>query len=143
MNGVDEKQYVTIELHDAQLERLEALIERNLARQEAIAANMRADIAAVRGDLKADITELKSELKADIAEVKGDVKELHAEIKGVEKTLNAKIDGVMDAVALTNTRIDDLQTKQSNSLTKWGIIIAVTVGVVQVITAVVLHFIKF
>ena len=132
MNGVDEKQYVTIELHDAQLERLEALIERNLARQEAIAANMRADIAAVRGDIK-----------ADIAEIKGDVKELHAEIKGVEKTLNAKIDGVMDAVALTNTRIDDLQTKQSNSLTKWGIIIAVTVGVVQVITAVVLHFIKF
>ena len=134
MNGVDEKQYVTIELHDAQLERLEALIERNLARQEAIAANMRADIAAVRGDLKADITEIKGDLKADIAEVKGDVKALDAKV-------DARFEGVMDAIALINTRIDDLQTKQSNSLTKWGIIIAVTVGVVQVITSIVLRFI--
>ena len=141
MNGVDDKQYVTIELHDAQLERLEALIERNLARQEAIAANMRADIAAIRGDIRENIAELRGDIKADIAEIKGDVKELHAEIKGVEKTLNAKIDGVMDAVALTNTRIDDLQTKQSNSLAKWGIIIAVTVGVVQVITSIVLRYI--
>ena len=41
MNGVEEgTRYVTLELHDAQLERIEALIERNLARQEAIAANM-------------------------------------------------------------------------------------------------------
>ncbi len=39
-------------------------------------------------------------------------------------------------------RIDDLQAKQANSFAKWGIIIAVTVGVVQVITLVVLHFIK-
>lgn len=130
MNGIDDKQYVTIELHDAQLERLKALIERNLARQEAIYANLRTDIA-----------ELKGELKADIAEVRGDIKELHAEVKGVEKTLNARIDGVMDAVALTNTRIDDLQAKQSSFLAKLWIIIAVTVGVVQVLTSIVLRFI--
>ncbi|MBQ7216968.1 MAG: hypothetical protein IJS39_13410 [Synergistaceae bacterium] len=119
MNGVDDKQYVTIELHDAQLERLEALIERNLARQEAIAANMR----------------------ADIAELKGDIKALDAKVDGVEKKMDARFEGVMDAIALTNTRIDDLQTKQSKSLTKWGIIIAVIVGVVQVITSIVLRYI--
>ena len=130
MNGVDDKQYVTIELHDAQLERLEALIERNLARQEAIAANMRAEIAELKGDIK-----------EGIAELKGDIKELHARIDGVEKKVDARIDGVMDAIALTNTRIDDLQTKQSKSLTKWGIIIAVIVGVVQVITSIVLRYI--
>ncbi|MBR0034342.1 MAG: hypothetical protein IJP54_01585 [Synergistaceae bacterium] len=112
MNGVDDKQYVTIELHDAQLERLEALIERNLARQEAIAANMRADIAELRGDVKA-----------------------------LDAKLDARTEGIMDAIALTNTRIDDLQTKQSNSLAKWGIIIAVGVCVVQVITSIVLQFI--
>ena len=130
MNSVDDKQYVTIELHDAQLERLEALIERNLARQEAIAANMRADIAAVRGDIK-----------ENIAELKGDIKELHAKVDGVEKKMDARFEGVMDAIALTNTRIDDLQAKQSNSLAKWGIIIAVTVGIVQVITSIVLRYI--
>ena len=130
MNSVDDKQYVTIELHDAQLERLEALIERNLARQEAIAANTRADIADVRGDIK--------ELNAKIDGVE---KKIDARIDGLEKKVDARFEGVMDAIALTNTRIDDLQAKQSNSLAKWGIIIAVTVGVVQVITSIVLRYI--
>ena len=130
MDGIDEKQYVTIELHDAQLERLEALIERNLARQEAIAANTRADIADVRGDIK--------ELNA---KVDGVEKKIDARIDGLEKKIDARFEGVMDAIALTNTRIDDLQAKQSNSLAKWGIIIAVTVGVVQVITSIVLRYI--
>ena len=120
MNGIDEgTRYVTLELHNTQLERIEALIERNLARQEAIAANMRADIGELRGEIKA----------------------VHARIDGLEKKVDARVDGLEDAIALTNMRIDDLKSQQSNTLAKWGIIIAVGVCVVQVITSVVLHFI--
>ncbi|MBQ9432883.1 MAG: hypothetical protein IJU26_01570 [Synergistaceae bacterium] len=63
MNSVDDKQYVTLELHDAQIERLEALIERNLARQEAIAANIRTDIANLRGEMKAALRISKTTLR--------------------------------------------------------------------------------
>ena len=127
MNGIDEgTRYVTLELHNTQLERIEALIERNLARQEAIAANMRADIGELRGEM---------------GELRGEIKAVHARIDGLEKKVDARIDGLEDSIALTNMRIDDLKSQQSNTLTRWGIIIAVGVCVVQVITSVVLHFI--
>ncbi len=96
MNGIKEGTCcVTFELHDAQLKRLEALIERNLARQEAIAANMRTDI----GELKSEMGELRGEIKA----------------------VHAKIDGLEDSIALTNMRINDLKNQQSNTLARWGI----------------------
>ena len=91
-----ERQYVTLELHDAQLGRIEALIERNLARQEAIASD-----------------------------IKGEIKLINAKIDAVEQKLEAKIDGVMDAVAITNSRIDDLHNKKGNSIALWAIFVSV------------------
>ena len=120
METIQENEYVTRELHDLQLERIELLIERNLSRQEVIAAGM----------------------KADIAELKGDVKALNAKVDGLEKKVDARIDGVMDAIALTNMRIDDLKSTQSNNMAKWGIIIAVGICAVQIIASVILHFWK-
>ena len=54
METIQENEYVTRELHDLQLERIELLIERNLSRQEVIAAGMKADIAELKGDVKAN-----------------------------------------------------------------------------------------
>ncbi len=112
------EEYVTLQLHDAQLERIEALMERNMARQEAIAS------------------EIKGELKAINARIDG----LDSKIDAVEKRLETKIDGVMDAVAITNSRIDDLHNKSSNRIALWaifaavaGILITTVVGVYQLL----------
>ena len=102
-----ERQYVTLELHDAQLGRIEALIERNLARQEAIASD------------------IKGEIKLLNAKIDGVEQRLEAKINAVEQKLEAKIDGVMDAVAITNSRIDDLHNKKGNSIALWAIFVAV------------------
>ena len=113
MEIVQDNEYVTREIHDLQLERIELLIERNMARQEAIAAGLRADIAELRG-----------------------------KVDGLEKKVDARIDGIMDAITLTNIRIDDLKSAQSNNIAKWGIIIAVGICAVQIISSVILHFWK-
>ena len=175
MNGIDEStRYVTLELHNTQLERIEALIERNLARQEAIAANMRADIGELKGEIKAvharidclekkvdtsidgvektlnariDGLEKKIDARIDDLEKKVDVridgvvKTLTAHVDGLDKKLDSRVDGLEDSIALTNMRLDDIKSQQSNTLARWGIIIAVGVCVVQVITSVVLQFI--
>lgn len=134
MEDIREKQYVTLELHDAQLERLEALIERNLARQEAIASELRGDIKVL--SMKVDSIDKTLNAKIDGLEKKVD-----ARIDGLEKKVDTRIDGLEDTIAITNMRIDNLQAKQSNTLAKWGIIIAVGVCVVQIITSIVLRFI--
>ena len=142
MNGIDEgTRYVTLELHNTQLERIEALIERNLARQEAIAANTRADFAEIKGDLKTLNAKVDGIEKTLNARIDGLEKRVDARIDGLEKKVDARIDGLEDAIAMTNMRIDDLKSQQSNTLTRWGIIIAVGVCVVQVITSIVLQFI--
>ncbi len=91
------QEYVTVQTHDAQLGRIEALMEANLAHQELIA----------------------SELRSEIREIKGEIKALDAKI-------DAKIDGVMDAIAITNSRIDDLHDKKGNTVALWAIFAAVT-----------------
>ena len=114
------EEYVTLQLHDAQLERIEALMERNMARQEAIASD------------------IKGELKLLNAKIDGVEQRLEAKIDAVEKRLETKIDGVMDAVAITNSRVDDLHNKKSNNIALWaifatvaGILITTVVGVYQ------------
>ncbi len=77
--------YVTKEVHDLHVSRLEAIMEKNLAKHDEIAT-----------------------------EIKGDI-----------KVINTRIDSI-------NTRIDDMKNEQSQALTKWGIIIAVIVGLGQV-----------
>ncbi len=124
MEIVEDNEYVTREIHDLQLERIELLIERNMARQEAMAAGLRADIAELRG------------------KVDGLEKKVDERINGLEKKVDARVDGIMDAITLTNMRIDDLKSAQSNNIAKWGIIIAVGICAVQIISSVILHFWK-
>lgn len=134
MDEIQER-YESLHMNDDDLyDRIEALMERSTLRQEVIAANTRADIA----NLRTEVTELRGEVKA-----------LDAKIDGVEKKLDARIDGVMDAITLTNLRIDDTNTrisdlisKQSNKIAKWGIIIAVGICAVQIAASVILHFWK-
>ena len=91
-----ERQYVTLELHDAQLGRIEALIERNLARQEAIASKL-----------------------------DGQINVLDAKIDGIEKKMDARFEHLEDAIAAIRERVDDLNSKKSNSIALWAIFAAV------------------
>ena len=43
--------------------------------------------------------------------------------------LHTRIDGVIDTFGVA---IDDIKEKQNHTLTKWGIIVAIVVGVVQI-----------
>lgn len=131
MDEIKER-YESLHMNDDDLyDRIEALMERSTLKQEVIAANTRADIAELRG-----------EVKALNAKIDGVEKKLDARIDGVEKKLDARVDGIMDAIALTNTRIDDLISKQSNKIAKWGIIIAIGICAVQIAASVILHFWK-
>lgn len=120
----DVQEYVTLQVHDAQLGRIEALIERNLARQEAIAS-----------DIKSEIREMRGEIKALDAKIDGVEKNLNSKIDGVKNELEAKIDGVMDAIAITNSRIDDLQSRKSNNIALWAIAAAVGICAFQAIVS--------
>ena len=146
MEIVEDNEYVTREIHDLQLERIELLIERNMARQEAIAAGLRADIAELRGKvdgLEKKVDERINGLEKKVDErINGLEKKVDERINGLEKKVDARIDGIMDAITLTNIRIDDLKSAQSNNIAKWGIIIAVGICAVQIISSVILHFWK-
>lgn len=65
-------------------------------------------------------------------------------IDHLEKFFNEKIEHVTDTLSVAinsvNQRIDDLQTAQSKSLAKWGIGVAIIIGVFQVAVSVALHF---
>ena len=142
MNGVQEKEYVTIQMHDVQLERIEMLIERNFARQEAIAGDIKGEIRELHGEIKAldtkiDGVEKKLDAKIDTLDSKVDAvgKRLETKIDGVEKRLETKIDGVMDAITITNSRIDDLHNKKSNNIALWAIAAAVGICAFQAIVS--------
>ncbi len=47
------QEYVTVQTHDAQLGRIEALMEANLAHQELIASELRSEIREIKGEIKA------------------------------------------------------------------------------------------
>ena len=105
------QEYVTVQTHDAQLGRIEALMEANLAHQELIASELRGEIRELRGEIRG---------------LHGEIKALDAKIDGVDAKIDAKIDGVMDAIAITNSRIDDLHDKNANTVALWAIFAAVT-----------------
>ena len=46
------QEYVTVQTHDAQLGRIEALMEANLAHQELIASELRSEIREIKGEIK-------------------------------------------------------------------------------------------
>ncbi|MBQ6113629.1 MAG: hypothetical protein IJL10_05115, partial [Synergistaceae bacterium] len=61
--------------------------------------------------------------------------ELETKIDGVEKRLETKIDGVMDAVVITNSRIDDLQNRKASNIALWAIAAAVGICAFQAVVS--------
>ena len=65
-------------------------------------------------------------------------------IDHLEKFFNEKIEHVTDTLTVAingvNQRIDDLQNAQNKSLAKWGIGVAIAVGIFQDAISVILHF---
>ena len=69
-NGV----YISDEVFTARMERLEAIIERNLAVTRADIAEFKAFVEKSNSELKAEISSVRTELKAEIAEVRSEVR---------------------------------------------------------------------
>ena len=104
-----EDEYVRKDYHDETIRRIEVLMERNLAKQEAMNARQ----------------------EARYTEIQGEIKNLHTRIDGVVDTFSVAINDLKE-------RLDDIKGSQSNELTRWGIIVALVVGVVQVAVALLL-----
>lgn len=73
MTSQDNHNYLTVEVFNAHMARMEALLERNLA-------ITRADIADFKSELKADINNLRAETKAEISELRSDIKSMNTRI---------------------------------------------------------------
>ena len=99
---MDNEKYVTKEVHDLHVARLETIMEKNFANYETIAT-----------------------------EIKGDI-----------KAINTRIDSINTRFDDMNARISDIGNKQAYALSKWGIIIAVIIGLGQVAAAIILNFLK-
>ena len=105
-----EDEYVRKDYHDETIRRIEVLMERNLAKQEAMNARQ----------------------EARFTEIQGEIKNLHTRIDGVVGTFSVAINDLKD-------RIDDIKTSQSNGFARWGIIVALVVGTVQVAVSLLLR----
>ena len=73
-----------------------------------------------------------AEIRALMAASEARHERLATEIKANNEIFRTEFRGEIKTI---NTRIDDLRDNQSQALTKWGIIVAVVVGVVQVFVA--------
>ena len=67
---------------------------------------------------------------------------LNERIFGEIKSLNTRVDAVNTRIDSVEKRIDDLKDAQNQGLTRFGVIVALGVGLIQVITAFVLQFWK-
>ena len=93
---------------------------------------------------------LRETIEKNQVEIRGELKNINTRIDSLEKSLNARIDATnarIDSLESslnkriddTNTRIDDLKDRQEHILTRWGIVAALGVGLVQVAVAVTLY----
>ena len=98
MTSNDNNIYIREDVFNARMEKLEAVIERNLA-------ITRADIAEFKADIKADVAAVRSELKAEIANVHSELKD---EIANTRSELKAEIADVRSEVRVQSSRIDNL-----------------------------------
>ena len=103
-----EDEYVRKDYHDETIRRMEVLMERNLAKQEAMNAEINARVDAMSAKQEAIYTEIRGEIR----------------------NIHTRIDGVVDTFSVA---INDIKESQSNSLTRWGIIVAIVVGVVHTV----------
>ena len=104
-----EDEYVRKDYHDATMREIKALMDRNLAKQEAMNARQ----------------------EARFTEIQGEIKNIHTRIDGVVDTFSVAINDLKD-------RIDDIKTSQANGFARWGIMVALVVGVVQVLVSLLL-----
>ena len=119
-----EDEYVRKDYHDATMREIKALMDRNLAKQEAMNAEMNARIDAMAAKQETLYTEIR-----------GEIKNIHTRIDGVVDTFSVAINDLKDRIDDVKDRVNDIETGQSNALARWGIAIAVFVGIMQVAVA--------
>ena len=74
MTSNDNQNYITSDVFNAHMARIEALLERNLALT-------RADMAELKSEIKADINNLRTELKSETSELRSDIKSMNTRIE--------------------------------------------------------------
>lgn len=98
---MDNQQYLSVELFNAHMSRLEALLEKHSAQTQA-------QIADLRSELKQDISNLRSELYDTKTELKQDISNLRTELYNTKIELKAEIADIRADMKVQNARIDDL-----------------------------------
>ena len=88
MTSNDNHIYIREDVFNARMDKLEAIIERNLA-------ITRADIADFKADIKADATAIRSELKTEIANVQSELKAEIAELRSDVRVQTSRIDNLV------------------------------------------------
>lgn len=87
--------YVRKDTFDAHMQRIEALMERNLIEQRAMNERLNTKLDSLRDEMKRDVTNLRTELKGDMAslrtELKGDIKALDAKVYALEGRLSQNL----------------------------------------------------
>ena len=111
-----EDEYVRKDYHDATMREIKALMDGNLAKQEAMNAKQEA---------------MNARQEARFTEIQGEIKNLNTRIDGVVDTFRVAINDLKE-------RIGDIKTSQSNGFARWGIAVALFVGIVQVTVALLL-----
>lgn len=120
-------------LNDFRMKRIEAIMEKNMADVNA-AINLLAEKTQHGFNL----------LNERISKVNDRITATNERIDHVEKFFNEKIEHVTDTLTVAingvNQRIDDMQTEHNKSLTKWGIGVAIAIGLFQAAVSIALHF---
>ena len=112
MTSMDNQQYLSVELFNAHMSRLEALLEKHSAQTQAQIADLRSElkqeIGNVHSELKQDISNLRSELYDTKTELKQDISNLRSELYNTKIELKSEIAEVCADMKVQNARIDDL-----------------------------------
>ena len=88
MTSQDNQNYITADVFNAHMARIEALLERNLALT-------RADIANLKSEIKADINNLRAEFKHDTNELRAELKYENSELRSDIKSMNTRIEDLV------------------------------------------------
>ena len=84
------------------------------------------DDQVIRLEQRDDFEDKVNDLR--LSEIKAVVEKAVTDMKKETDIINVRIDAI-------NTRIDDLKDAQNQGLTRFGVIVALGVGLIQVITA--------
>ena len=80
-------------------------------------------------EIRALMAASEARQKEMITEVKANNEIFTTEFRGELKNANTRLDGVVDGLLIA---IDGIKEAQNKTLTTWGIIVAVIVGIVQI-----------